>query len=89
METDYFKSDVENCKRWAFKSCLHEFIASAFVDDYKDVVGDLAQRLANGVRRALYDDSVEKGNKLKAPAPKPAPADKGGLSAEELRQMRA
>lgn len=87
-ETDFFKSDIENSKRWAFKACLYEYIANTFVDEYKDVLSNFAQRLADGVRRQLYDDSVEKGNKLKRPAPAKQPSA-NALSAEELRQMRA
>lgn len=87
-DTDYFKSDIENCKRWAFKACLHEYIANTFVAEFPDVLNNFAQRLADGVRRSIYDDAVEKGNKLKRPAPATQPSE-NKLSAEELRQMRA
>lgn len=86
--TDYFKSDIENTERWAYKDCLHEYVCTQLATEYPDVIQQFSQQLANGVKRALYDDAVEKGNKLKQPAPaKQASASK--LTAEELRQMRA
>lgn len=85
-EQDFYKSDLENARRWAFKSCYYEYIANALADG--EVIKDLAQQIADGIRRGLYDDAVERGNKLK----RPTPAKRDGatrLSTEELRQLRA
>jgi hypothetical protein len=85
-KTTYFQSDLENCKRWAFKACYYEYIISQLPDH--EIIRDLPTILATGVGRQLYDDAVEKGNKLKAPAPaKKSEARKH--TAEELRLMRA
>lgn len=91
VDSDFFKSDIENAKRWAFKACYYEYIVSKLheVFDMKEVLPKgLAQALADGVRRQLYDDAVERGNKLKRPAPATQP-NANKLSAEELRQLRA
>jgi hypothetical protein len=85
-DTDFYKSDLENCRRWAFKACYYEYVIAQLPEN--EVIKDLPALIASGVGRSLYDDAVERGNKLKRPAPaKQASAKK--LSAEELRLMRA
>lgn len=89
-DTDFYKSDLENCERWAFKACYYEYIAhtiSAEIDD-NEVLRDLPEQIAKGVARLVYDDAIQRGNTLKRPAPAKQPSG-GMLSVEELRQMRA
>jgi hypothetical protein len=85
-ETTYYKSDLESVKRWAFKACYYEFILAQLPEN--EVIKDLPAIIAKGVGRSLYDDAVEKGNKLKRPAPAKVASMKK-LSSEELRLMRA
>jgi hypothetical protein len=85
-KTTYFQSDLENCRRWAFKACYYEYIISQLPEN--EIIRDLPTILAKGVRSQIYDDAVEKGNKLKAPAPAKQPEARKH-SAEELRLMRA
>lgn len=85
-EQDFFKSDLENARRWAFKACYYEFIATQLADG--EVIKDLPQQVVDGVKRSLYDDAVERGNRLRRPTPAKA-ADATKLTPDQLRQMRA
>jgi hypothetical protein len=87
-ETDFYKSDLSNCEKWARNDCLYEIICSQMQPEYPEVIKEFASQLASGVRSGLYDDAVEKGNKLKRPTPSPQASEKK-LTAEELRVMRA
>lgn len=86
QDSDMYKNDLENCHRWAFKACYYEWIASQLPKN--DVITDLPKMIAAGVKNALYDDAVDRGNRLKRPAPASQP-NANKLSPEELRQLRA
>lgn len=67
----FYASDVEKRERWGFKAVRLEFIAKMIADGEiipKDATA-FAQLLAKRIGRSLYDDAVERGNKLKRPAP--------------------
>ncbi len=87
-ESDFYKSDLSNCEKWARNDCLYEIICTEMQPEYPEVIVRFAEQLAKSVRSSLYDDAVEKGNKLKKPTPAPE-ASPNALSKEELRVMRA
>lgn len=66
-ESDYFKSDLENRDRWAFKACYYEFIARELADG--DIIKDLSAQITSGVGRLLYDDAIQATNRLRNPQP--------------------
>jgi len=87
----YYASDVEKRERWGFKAVRLEFIVKAIADGEiipKDEAA-FTQLLATRIQRSLYDDAVERGNKLKRPVPKMAAGQAAGPSREELLAMTA
>jgi hypothetical protein len=66
-ESDYFKSDLENRDRWAFKACYYEFLARELQDG--EVIKDLSAQIITGVGRLLYDDAIQATNRLRNPQP--------------------
>ena len=66
-ESDYFKSDIENRDRWAFKACYYEFIARKLADG--EIIKDLSAQIVSGVGRLLYDDAIQATNRLRNPQP--------------------
>lgn len=66
-DSDYFKSDLENRDRWAFKACYYEFIARELQDG--DIIKDLSSQIVAGVGRLLYDDAIQATNRLRNPQP--------------------
>ena len=86
----YYASDKEKRERWGFKACRLEYVVKAIADGEiipKDET-QFATLLATRISRSLYDDSVEKGNKLKRPQ-QPAADPSKKLSKEELLAMTA
>jgi len=86
----FYASDLEKRERWGFKACRLEFIAKAIADGEiipKDEE-QFATLLATRIGRSLYDDAVERGNKLKRPAQQ-ATAGKDKPSREELLALTA
>lgn len=86
----YYASDVEKRERWGFKAIRLEFIAKAIADGEVIPTDEaaFAQLLATRIGRSLYDDAVERGNKLKRPAQQQAASTKKP-SREELLAMTA
>lgn len=86
----YYASDIEKRDRWAHKACYYEFIASQIADG--EVIPTdgkaFAELLAKRIDRSLYDDAVERGNRIKRPnTGQPAAGKK--LSREELLALTA
>ncbi len=67
IESEYFKSDLENRDRWAFKACYYEFIARELKDG--EIIKDLSAQITAGVGRLLYDDAIQATNRLRNPQP--------------------
>jgi len=89
-EKGFYQSDVEKRERWAFRACYYEFIASQIADGEVIPVDakPFAELLATRIGRSLYDDAVERGNRIKRP--NQGQADPGKkLSREELLAMTA
>ena len=93
MQSDkegYYLADKEKRERWGFKAIRLEFIVKAIADG--DIIPkdetQFATLLATRIGRSLYDDAVEKGNKLKRPQ-QPATDPSKELSKEELLAMTA
>jgi len=86
----FYASDVEKRERWGFKAIRLEFIAKAIADGEIIPKDDTAfsQLLAKRIGRSLYDDAVERGNKLKRPA-QAAVANTSKPSREELLALTA
>lgn len=67
----FFQSDCEKRERWAEKASLYEYAVAKLADG--DVIPNdakaFAELLAKRVRNSLYDDAVERGNRLKRPTP--------------------
>jgi len=86
----FYASDVEKRERWGFKAIRLEFIAKAIADGEVIPKDDAAfsQLLATRIQRSLYDDAVERGNKLKRPA-QAAAANTNKPSREELLALTA
>ena len=86
----FYASDVEKRERWGFKAIRLEFIAKALADGEVIPTDEAAfsQLLANRIQRSLYDDAVERGNKLKRPAQQQA-ASTSKPSREELLALTA
>ena len=86
----YFVSDVEKRQRWAFKAVRLEFIAKSIADGEVIPTDEaaFAQLLAKRISSSLYNDAVEKGNKLKKPVPSAA-ASTSDLSTAELLALTA
>ena len=86
----FYASDVEKRERWGFKAIRLEFIAKAIADGEVIPTDEaaFAQLLATRIQRSLYDDAVERGNKLKRPAQQQA-ASTNKPSREELLAMTA
>jgi len=86
----FYASDVEKRERWGFKAIRLEFIAKAIADGEIIPTDEsaFAQLLAKRISRSLYDDAVERGNKLKRPA-QAAAANTSKPSREELLAMTA
>ena len=86
----FFASDIEKRERWGFKAIRLEHIVKAMADG--DIIPTdataLEQLIATRVQRSLYDDAVERGNKLKRPAPQ-ATATNNKPTREELLLMTA
>ena len=86
----FFQSDIEKRERWGFKAVRLEFVAKAIADG--DVIATdekaFAELLANRIKRSLYDDAVERGNKLKRPA-QSAATSTSKPSREELLALTA
>lgn len=93
MQSDpngFYASDLEKRERWGFKACRLEFIAKAIADGEvipKDET-EFATLLATRIGRSLYDDAVERGNKLKRPAQQTTSPEKKP-SREEILAMTA
>jgi hypothetical protein len=66
-ESDYFKSDLENRDRWAFKACYYEYLARELADG--EIIKDLSAQILTGVGRLLYDDAIQATNRLRNPQP--------------------
>jgi hypothetical protein len=86
----FFASDVEKRERWGFKAIRLEFVAKAIADGEIIPTDDtaFAQLLAKRIGRSLYDDAVERGNKLKRPQQQAA-ASSTKPTREELLAMTA
>jgi hypothetical protein len=86
----FYASDVEKRERWGFKAIRLEFVAKAIADGEVIPTDDAAfsQLLANRIGRSLYDDAVERGNKLKRPAQQQA-VNTSKPSREELLALTA
>ena len=65
----FYASDVEKRERWALRACYYEFIATQLADGEVIPVDakPFAQLLATRISRSLYDDAVERGNRIKRP----------------------
>lgn len=65
----FYASDIEKRDRWAHKACYFEYIASQIADG--EVIPTdakaFAEILAKRINRSLYDDAVERGNRIKRP----------------------
>ena len=82
----YYQSDVEKRERWGNKAIRLEFIANKIADGEvipKDPV-QLGNLLATRIQRSIYDDAVERGNKLKRPVPAQAASGVAPSKAELL-----
>jgi len=86
----FFASDIEKRERWGFKAIRLEYVAKAIADGeiipHEDTA--FAQLLAKRIGRSLYDDAVERGNKLKRPQQQAGPSE-SKPSREELLAMTA
>jgi len=86
----FYASDVEKRERWGFKAIRLEFIAKVVADG--DIIPNdeaaFSQLLAKRIGRSLYDDAVERGNKLKRPA-QAAAVQTNKPSREELLALTA
>ena len=87
----FYASDVEKRERWGQKAVRLEFVAKAIADGEVIPTDEKAfsQLLATRIKRSLYDDAVERGNKLKKPAQKAATGDKAPPTREELLALTA
>ena len=86
----FYQSDIEKRERWGFKAIRLEFIAKHIADGeiIPTDTAKFAELIGNRIKRSLYDDAVERGNKLKRPVPQTTLAgDKP--SREELLAMTA
>jgi len=86
----FYASDIEKRERWGQKAVRLEFIAKAVADGEVIPTDEKAfsELLANRIKRSLYDDAVERGNKLKRPAQQQATSSKKP-SREELLALTA
>jgi hypothetical protein len=87
----FYTSDCEKRERWGYKAVRLLYITKAIADGEvipKDEAS-LMELISARVSRALYSDAVEKGNKLKAPAPKPVANSGTGPTREELLALTA
>lgn len=85
-ESDYFKTDLENRDRWAFKACYYEFIARKLADG--EIIKDLSTQIVSGVGRLLYDDAIQATNRLRSPKPH-TPAAVKGVDMDAIRAATA
>lgn len=87
----YYQADVDKRERWGFKAIRLEFIAKHIADGEiipKDEAA-FAALLAKRIQRSLYDDAVERGNKLKRPQQQANAATSLKPSREELLALTA
>lgn len=86
----FYQADIEKRDRWSHKACYYEFIAAQLADG--EVIPTdgkaFAELLATRISRSLYDDAVERGNRLKRPNTGVATGGKK-LSREELLALTA
>ena len=86
----FYQSDIEKRDRWAHKACYYEYLASQLAEG--EVIPQdgkaFAELLAKRIGRSLYDDAVERGNRLKRPDPGAASSGKK-MSREEMLALTA
>ena len=86
----FFQSDCEKRERWADKACFYEYAAAKLADG--EVIPTdpkaFAELLAKRIRNSLYDDAVDRGNKLKRP-PQGAAATGNKPTKDELLALTA
>ena len=86
----FYQSDIEKRDRWASKACYYEYIASQLADG-EIIPTDgkaFAELLAKRIQRSLYDDAVDRGNRLKRP-PQGTQQTGAKLSREERLALTA
>lgn len=86
----FYASDVEKRERWALKACYYEYLASQLADG--EVIPtdgkQFAELMAKRIGRSLYDDAVERGNRIKRPDAGATPSGKK-MSREEMLALTA
>ena len=86
----FYASDVEKRESWGDKAIEYEFIVKALADGEVIPTDEAAfsELLAKRIGRSLYDDAVERGNRLKRPAQQQT-ATANKPSREELLALTA
>ena len=86
----YYCADIEKRNRWADKTCTYEYLSEKLADG--DVIptsnAAFVEKQETAIRRSVYDDAVDHGNKLKRPVQQVDNTQKA-FTREELLAMTA
>ncbi len=87
----FYASDVEKRERWAFKACYYEYLCVQLADD--DIIPTspdaFAQELSKRISRSIYDDAVDRGNRIKRPVNPTATGNNKQLTKDEILALTA